>query len=364
MSASTYGDLTASTAGSSAGSPTDVDLRSDTVTRPCAAMRAAMADAVVGDDVYGEDPTVSALEAAVAERLGKEAALLFPTGTQSNLAGILAHCGRGDEALIGERYHTLCDEAGGVAVFGGVMPGVLRCRGDGSVAAEDVAAAVKPDDPHCPRTRLLCLENTVWGRAIPLDEIDRPSRAARAAGLRVHLDGARFFNAVTALGISPQALAETADTVSICLSKGLGAPVGSVLAGDAQTIRKAHRLRKALGGGMRQAGVFAAAGLVAVERNIERLTEDHARAATLRTALRAMGGYRAPEPEQDGGGIATNMAFVTPEDGDPDRLRAHMAEHGVRIGGQSPTIRLVLHRDVDDAGLERVIDAFRAYPGR
>lgn len=333
-----------------------VDLRSDTVTRPCAEMRAAMAEAAVGDDVYGEDPTVAALETALAARLGKAAAALFPTGTQSNLAALLAQCGRGAEFLVGDRYHTYVYEAGGAAVFGGVVPCALPCAEDGSVSAARVEAAVKPDDPHYPVTRLLALENTVWGRALPLSALEAPAEAARAHGLRVHLDGARFFNATTALGVAETALAGVADTVSVCLSKGLGAPIGSVLVGDAETIGAARRLRKALGGGMRQAGVAAAAGLFALERTVARLSEDHARAETLRAAIDGVDGLRAPAHPG-----MTNMAFVTPEDGDCDGLRAHMAERGVRLGGGGPTIRLVLHRDVDDAGLDRAIEAFRRY---
>ncbi len=327
------------------------DLRSDTVTQPDAAMRAAMAAAEVGDDVYGEDPTVNRLEAVLAERLGKEAGVLFPTGTQSNLAAVLAHCGRGDEILLGEHNHIRFYEAAGASVLGGVSLWPLPHGTDGCVTAASVMGAIKVDDPHFAVTRLLCLENTIGGRAITLDAMHAPANTAREAGLSVHLDGARFFNATTALGCAEEELAGIADTVSICLSKGLGTPIGSVLVGDAATLTRARRLRKMLGGGMRQAGIIAAAGLHALDHNVGRLVDDHARATHLADALLGMGVTAR---------AATSMVFMQAP-ADYDALNAHMTTQGIRIGGNSPEIRLVLHRDIDDAALDAAIDAFKQF---
>jgi threonine aldolase len=290
------------------------DLRSDTVTKPDAAMRAAMAAAEVGDDVYGEDPTVNRLESILAERLGKEAAVLFPTGTQSNLAAVLAHCGRGDEVLLGEHNHIRFYEAAGASVLGGVALWPLPHEADGCVSAASVTGAIKADDPHFAVTRLLCVENTIGGRAIALDSMRAPAKAAREAGLSVHLDGARFFNATTALGCGEAELAEVVDTVSICLSKGLGTPMGSALVGDTATITRARRLRKMLGGGMRQSGIIAAAAIHALDHNVGRLGDDHARASRLADALLGMG-HEAR--------AATNMVFLKPP-ADYDALNAHM----------------------------------------
>ena len=338
-----------------ARSNTICDLRSDTVTRPCDGMRRAMAEAEVGDDVYGDDPTVTRLEQEVAGRLGKEAGLLVPSGTQSNLAACMAHCGRGEEIILGGDYHVFLDEAKGASVLGSISLHPLLVSADGALEAGDVAAAVQPDDSHCAITRLLSLENTVSGRAVPLDRIAAPVAVARDHGLSVHLDGARFFNAVTALGCSPQDLSGYADTVSVCLSKGLGAPVGSVLVGPKNLIARAHRVRKMLGGGMRQAGVLAAAGLFALNEVLPRLADDHARAESLAAALKDM---QAGEVGQ-----ATNMVFLTPRDGDARSLHAHMASQGILIGGQSPCIRMVLHRDITDDDLGKVISGFRSYFG-
>ena len=327
------------------------DLRSDTVTRPDAAMRAAMAAAEVGDDVYGDDPTVNRLETALAERLGKEAGLFVASGTQSNFCAMLAHCGRGEEVIAGRPYHVYRYEAMGASVLGGIAFDALEVAEDGALEAEMVTATVKDDDPHHPITRLLSLENTHYGKAIPLTRIDDAVQAGRAAGLSLHLDGARYFNAVTALNCGEAELADMFDTVSICLSKGLGAPVGSVLLGPAEVIARARRWRKMLGGGMRQAGLLAAAGLHALEHGVARLSEDHARAAALADALRPFGAV-----EQ-----ATNMVFFTPEGGVDAALQRHMLDHGVRLSGATGTTRMVLHRDVNDDGLERVIAGMRAY---
>ena len=331
------------------------DLRSDTVTRPDAAMRRAMAAAEVGDDVYGEDPETNRLEQDLAEMLGKEAGLFVSSGTQGNLTAIMAHCRRGEEVMVGSGYHVFADEAAGASVLAGVALFPLPMAPSGGVTPDAVAAAVRPDDAHYPISRLLCLENTVGGRAVPLDETRAAARAARQAGLSVHLDGARFFNAVAALDCAPQDLAGIADTVSVCLSKGLGAPVGSVLVGPAELVARARRHRKILGGGMRQAGVLAAAGRHALAHNRAALAEDHRRAEALAEALTALG---AGEVQQ-----ATSMVFFTPGKDGTAPLRDALAARGILIGGQSPTVRIVLHRDVDDAGLAHAIAAFRAHYG-
>lgn len=329
------------------------DLRSDTVTRPCADMRKAMAEAPVGDDVYGEDPSVNQLESRVAEMLGKEAAMFVPTGTQSNLCAIMAHCGRGDEVIVGDQYHVFIDEAAGASVLAGVALFPLQLAVDHSVRPASVTLAIKDDDPHCPVSKLLSLENTVHGQAIPLDAIAETAKAGRDAGLSVHLDGARFFNAVTALGCGPEELAGIADTVSVCLSKGLGTPLGSVLVGPSDLIHRARRHRKILGGGMRQAGFAAAAGLYALENNITRLQEDHDRASHLAGVLQEL---ECGTVRHD-----TNMVFLTPDIDDHSKLHAHLAQSGVKIGGQNPTIRMVVHKDVSDAGLAACEAGFRSF---
>lgn len=332
------------------------DLRSDTVTRPDAGMRAAMAAAEVGDDVYGEDLTINRLEAVLAERAGKEAALFLPSGTQSNFVAVLAHCGRGEEVILGRGYHVYKYEAGGASALGGIVMDPLPVEADGGLSAADVAAAVKEDDVHHPISRLLSLENTHNGKAVPLARMDDCIAAARSAGLAVHLDGARVFNAVTALGCDLAEIAGRFDTVSICLSKGLGAPVGSVLVGPMELIGRARRWRKMVGGGMRQAGVLAAAGLYALEHNVTRLAEDHARAEELAAALRALG---AGKVEQN-----TNMVFFTPEDGDNAALGQALAKRGVVISaGGSGAIRMVLHKDVSEAGFAAVLSGIEAHYG-
>ncbi|MEP0155528.1 low-specificity L-threonine aldolase [Pseudophaeobacter sp.] len=332
------------------------DLRSDTVTRPDAGMMAAIAAADLGDDVYGEDPSVNRLEALLAERLGKEAGLLLPTGTQSNLVALLAHCGRGEEILVGVDYHVNKYEAAGASVLGGIALCPLPIQGDGSLHPDAIAAAVKPDDSHMAISRLLSLENTHNGQAVSLAKTQAAADAARRAGLAVHLDGARFFNAIAALGCAEQDLAQIPDTISICLSKGLGTPAGSVLVGPKDLISKARRWRKMLGGGMRQSGLLAAAGLYALDYNVARLSEDHARAAALAATL---GNLQSGAVTQ-----ASNMVFFTPGDGRNMDLQAHLAENGVVIGtGETGPIRLVLHRDVSDAGLELVTQAVQQFYG-
>jgi threonine aldolase len=332
-----------------------VDLRSDTVTQPTAAMRAAMLDAAVGDDVYGEDPTVNALQRRLADELGFEAGLFVPSGTQSNLLALLAHCERGDEYIVGMDAHTYKFEGGGAAVLGSIQPQPIVQAEDGSLPLERVAAAIKPVDPHFARTRLLALENTWHGRTLPLDYLRSASEFARAHGLGFHLDGARLFNAAVACGVPAREIARHFDTVSVCLSKGLGAPVGSVLVGPQALIDKARRWRKVCGGGWRQAGMLAAACLHALDHHVERLADDHARAARLAEGLAAIDGIALL-------GRHTNMVFI---DVPTERLRAldaHLREAGIRISiGYLPTLRLVTHLDVDDAGIDRTIAAFARF---
>ncbi|MCV6594742.1 MAG: low-specificity L-threonine aldolase [Silicimonas sp.] len=330
-----------------------IDLRSDTVTRPDAAMRRAMADAEVGDDVYGDDPNVNRLEAVLAERLGKEAALFVPSGTMSNLLALLSHCGRGEEVIVGRAYHIAADEAAGASVLGSMALTTLPVDDDGGLSPEAITAEVKPDDSHKPISRLVCLENTFQGRAVPLARMQAAAEAARAEGLATHLDGARFFNAITALGCTANDLAGITDSVSICLSKGLGTPVGSVLTGPRDLITRARRWRKMLGGGMRQAGVLAAAGLHALEHNVHRLAEDHANAVALAEALTGM----------EAGAVrqATNMVFFEPRGGVHDEMRNRLAASGILLGGGTQgAIRLVLHKDINGDDLDYLIEEFRS----
>ncbi len=328
-----------------------IDLRSDTVTKPSDAMRAAMARAEVGDDVYGEDPTVRALEDMLAERAGQEAGLFLPSGTQSNLVALLSHCGRGDEYLVGQTAHTYKYEGGGAAVLGGIQPQPIEFEPDGTLAIGRLDAAIKPHDAHFARTKLLCLENTVHGKVLPLHYLDAARTFASARRLGFHLDGARVFNAAVALGVSLVDITRRFDTVSICLSKGLGAPVGSVLVGSADLIREARRWRKVTGGGMRQAGLLAAAGIHALENNVERLAEDHANARRLADGLRDAGFALAEEPQ-------TNMVFVDMQDRDPQAFAARLRDRGVIIT-PAPVLRLVTHLDVSAKDVARVIEAFR-----
>lgn len=333
-----------------------IDLRSDTVTRPTAAMRAAMTAADVGDDVYREDPTVARLERRLAGDLGFEAGLFVPSGTQGNLCALLAHCQRGDEYLVGMEAHTYKFEGGGAAVLGSIQPQPIPHAADGTLPLDALAKAVKPDDPHFARTRLLALENTWHGRVLPQDYVIEAAAWARSRGLGVHLDGARLFNAAVAAGRPARELAAPFDSVSVCLSKGLGAPVGSVLVGSAGLVESARRWRKMLGGGMRQSGLLAAAGLYALDHHVERLADDHARAARLAEGLRGVAGIAVVAQY-------TNMVFI---DVDAGRLRAldeHLRAHGVRASiGYLPTVRLVTHLDVDDAAIERATEVFRAFP--
>jgi len=334
------------------------DFRSDTVTRPSPQMRVAMAQADVGDDVFGDDPTVNRLETRAAQMLGKEAALYVPSGTQSNLLALMAHCGRGDEYIAGQQAHCYRWEAGGAAVLGSIQPQPIANAPDGSLPLSEIEAAIKPNDSHYARTRLLALENTIGGKVLSLDYMAAATGLAHDRGLATHLDGARVFNAATALGVPVSEIAVLFDTVSVCLSKGLGAPVGSVLVGDAQTIAKARRLRKMVGGGMRQAGIIAAGGLYALEHNVGRLAQDHANAKALAAGLSQYKGLTLTEPQ-------TNIVFV---DLDPDMaepFNAYLAQNGVGLtsayGGTKQ--RWVTHLDVDAeavAGALAVVGAFFA----
>ena len=330
-----------------------VNLRSDTVTRPSDAMRAAMAAAEVGDDVSGEDPTVNALQVRTARLFGYEAALYFPSGTQSNLAAIMSHCQRGDEYLVGQEAHTYRNEGGGAAVLGSVQPQPLANRPDGTMDLAELEAAIKPDDPHYARTRLLALENTIGGKVLEPGWVAEALSMARRHGLATHLDGARIFNAAIRLGRPVKDLCRGFDSVSVCLSKGLGAPVGSVLVGTEDLISRAKRARKMLGGGMRQAGIVAAAGLYALEHNVERLAEDHANAARLGQLLSAIPRLEV-EPAQ------TNMVFVRIAPERCGALAAHLAAHGVDASVR-PRTRLCTHLDVDAAGMERAAAAFEGF---
>jgi threonine aldolase len=332
-----------------------VDLRSDTVTKPTAAMREAIARAEVGDDVFGDDPTVNALQERIAAMLGKEAALFVPTGTQSNLCALLGHCERGDEYIAGQMAHTYRWEAGGGAVFGSIQPQPLAHQADGTLALADIEAAIKPDDPHFARTRLLALENTLGGRVMPLAYLRDATALARRHGLATHLDGARLFNAAVAMGgdarAHARAMAELFDSVSVCFSKGLGAPAGSALVGSKALIARARRVRKMAGGTMRQAGVLAAAALHALDHHIERLADDHARARRLAEGLQGLAGVAVQMPQ-------TNMVFIDLPRERAAAVVATLRERGVLATGLYQ-LRLVTHLDIDDAGVDHAIAVLR-----
>ncbi|MCB1740295.1 MAG: low-specificity L-threonine aldolase [Gammaproteobacteria bacterium] len=333
-----------------------IDLRSDTVTRATAAMRRAMAEAEVGDDVYGEDPSVNRLEAMAAERLGKQAAMFAPSGTQSNLLALLAHCERGDEYIVGQMAHTYRWEGGGAAVLGSIQPQPIEMQSDGSLDLDRVQAAIKPaNDSHYARSRLLCLENTWQGRVLPLDYLQRARSLADEHGLGMHLDGARVFNAAVKLGVPVDRIAQPFDSVSVCLSKGLGAPVGSVLCGDTALIERARRWRKVTGGGMRQAGHLAAAAMVALEQHVERLADDHANARRLAEGLHGLPGI-----DIDLESVQTNMVFVDVAEPLRAPLRDHLKARDILISARNPA-RLVTHLDISAADIDIVIDSFRSF---
>ncbi len=324
-----------------------VDLRSDTVTQPTAAMREAIARAVVGDDVFGDDPTVNALQERVAALLGKEAALFMASGTQSNLCGLLAHCGRGDEYIVGQLAHTYRYEGGGAAVLGSIQPQPLPNQPDGTIKLDDIAGAIKPDDPHFARTRLLALENTWSGQVLPASYVAEACALAHSRGLATHLDGARLFNAAVASGRPAAELARDFDSVSICFSKGLGAPIGSMLVGSNELIQRALRVRKMVGGGLRQVGLLAAAADHALTHHVDRLADDHRLARRLAEGLAALPGVTVTPPQ-------TNIVFAQVSDGRTPALLAHLKAHGALATGLIG-LRFVTHLDVDAEGIEHAI---------
>jgi threonine aldolase len=369
-----------------------VDLRSDTVTQPTPAMRAAMQAAPLGDDVFGDDPSVNALQEKIAGMLGFEAALFVPTGTQSNLCAILSHCQRGDEYIVGQMAHCYRWEGGGAAVFGSVQPQPLNHQPDGTLALADIEAAIKPDDPHFARTRLLALENTLGGKLLPFSYVQQATQLAQAKGLSRHLDGARLFNAAVAQaaqtggnarpaagpsqggavpsgGSDPhevgkrggamfeaRRIAQCFDSVSVCFSKGLGAPVGSALCGSREFIARARRVRKMAGGAMRQAGMLAAAASYALDHHIERLAQDHALARQLADGLAGIEGLQVEAPE-------TNILFVDLSGAARDKSAAllqHLADQGIQATGLY-RLRFVTHLDVDAAGVDRAVAAIRQF---
>ena len=329
-----------------------IDLRSDTVTRPSRAMLEAMMAAPVGDDVYGDDPTVNELQRYAAELSGKEAALFLPTGTQANLVALLSHCERGEEYIVGQGAHNYLYEAGGAAVLGSIQPQPIDASPDGSLPLDKVAAKIKPDDIHFARTRLLSLENTHNGKVLPREYLKEAWHFTREKGLALHVDGARIFNAVVEYGCPLKEITQYCDTFTICLSKGLGTPVGSLLVGSHEYIRRANRWRKMTGGGMRQAGILAAAGLYALKNNVERLKEDHSNAAWLAAQLQEIG---ADVMRHD-----TNMLFVRVGEENAAALGEFMQARGVLLNA-SPITRIVTHLDVSRAQLEALVTHWQAF---
>lgn len=338
-----------------------IDLRSDTVTHPTEAMRQAMAAAEVGDDVYGDDPTVNRLEALAAEKLGKEASVFVPSGTMGNLAAVLAHCQRGDEVILGDRAHQHIYEAGGMSALGGIHPRTVANNEIGELPLDQIEASIRPDDVHQPPTRLICLENShnlCWGNVLSVEYMRSVHALAQDHGLPVHLDGARVFNAAAALGVPVTELTDQVDSVTFCLSKGLCAPVGSVLCGTEDFIHRARRMRKVLGGGMRQAGVLAAAGILAIERMADRVGEDHRRARDLASGLSAIEGIEVLNRKP-----ATNMVYLQfdPEEWPADlQVEERAKDDRIRLKWRGDgQMRLVTHYWIDDNAVESVIDFFR-----
>jgi threonine aldolase len=341
-----------------------VDLRSDTVTRPTAGMREAMAAAALGDDVFGDDPSVNALQEKIAALLGFEAALFVPTGTQSNLCGVLSHCQRGDEYIVGQMAHCYRWEGGGAAVFGSVQPQPIAHQPDGSLALADIEDAIKPDDPHFARTRLLALENTLGGKLLPMAYVEQATALAKAKGLARHLDGARLFNAAVAQAAQhgtdtrteARRIAACFDSVSVCFSKGLGAPVGSALCGSREYIGRARRIRKMAGGAMRQSGMLAAAASYALDHHVDRLAQDHGLATRLAAGLDGIDGLQVEPPH-------TNIVFV--DIAGPARARSQGLIEGLAAQGVLATglyrLRFATHLDVDEAGIDRAIAAVRRH---
>ena len=335
-----------------------VDLRSDTVTKPTPEMREAMAEAEVGDDVYGDDPTVNRLQVKAAEMLGKEAALFVPSGTMGNLLALLVHCSRGEEVICGDKSHIYVNEAGGMAALGGIYPHPVPNQKDGTLRLEDIRASIQPDDSHRTITRLVCIENTqnmCGGVVLSVEYTKQVGQLAKEYGLKFHIDGARIFNAAAALNVDIKELVAPADSVMFCLSKGLVAPIGSMLVGSKEFIAKAHRLRKMLGGGMRQVGVMAAAGLVSLDKMTGRLKQDHARAKNLYEGLKQVKGLRLEaEP-------VSNMVYFSLADHitlTENQICAEMKKYGVMVDWSAPRqFRLVTHYWVDDAGVEKTVKA-------
>jgi threonine aldolase len=335
-----------------------IDLRSDTVTKPTPEMREAMAEAEVGDDVYGDDPTVNRLQEKAAEMLGKEAALFVPSGTMGNLLALLVHCSRGEEVICGDKSHIYVNEAGGMAALGGIYPHPIPNQKDGTLRLDDILASIQPEDQHRTITRLICLENTqnvCDGVPLTVEYTNEVAKLAQAHDLKLHIDGARLFNAAAALGVDAKELVASADSVMFCLSKGLVAPIGSMLAGTKEFIARAFRLRKMLGGGMRQAGVVAAAGLISLEKMTGRLGQDHARAKSLFEGLKQVSGLRlAAEP-------SSNMVYFDLEDSvalTESQIIEEMKQRGVLVDYSAPRqFRLVTHYWVDDAGVARTVQA-------
>ena len=335
-----------------------IDLRSDTVTKPTPEMRQAMYEAEVGDDVYGDDPTVNELERKAAEQLGKEAALLVVSGTMGNLVALLTHCGRGDEVILGDKSHTFLYEQGGMAALGGISPHTVANQADGTLHLDDIRAAIRADNPHFPRTRLLCLENThnvCNGAALPVPYMTRVAELAHDRGLSVHLDGARVLNAAVALGVDVKEIVRDVDSIQFCLSKGLSAPVGSMLCGDVDFIAQARRARKVVGGGMRQAGVIAAAGIVALDKMTDRLADDHARAKRLAEALGEMPGVEVAP-------VTTNIVYFTVTEEapkSPDQVDLELRERGVLVNSRGGgCFRAVTHVGIGDEDLKSAAEAF------
>jgi threonine aldolase len=338
-----------------------IDLRSDTVTKPSKEMLQCMTQAEVGDDVYGEDPTVIQLEQLIAEKSAMEAAVFCPSGTQSNLIALMSHCQRGDEYIVGQSAHTYMWEGGGAAVLGSIQPQPLDFEADGTLDLNKINMAIKPIDVHHARTKLVCLENTTSGKVLPLDYLKQFSEVCQTKNLKRHLDGARVFNAAVKLKVDVREISQYFDSVSICLSKGLGTPVGSVLCGSRELIREARHWRKMLGGGMRQAGYLAAAGIYALQHNIERLAEDHDNAAYLATEL-----DKIEEINVDFSSLQTNIFFITikSRDCDYNSFRDYLFNQGIifpKSPNKSNKIRLVIHLDVSRSDLTRVIHEIKRY---
>jgi len=342
-----------------------IDLRSDTVTKPTPEMREAMAEAEVGDDVYGDDPTLNRLEELAASRLGKEAAVFVPSGTMGNLTALMVHCQRGDEAIVGNKSHIYLNEAGGISALGGIIPNPIPNQSDGTLAFDAILAAIRTDDIHHPITRLVCIENTqnvCGGVPLTLEYTQQVGELVRQHNLFLHIDGARIFNAAAALNVDVKDLVAPADSVMFCLSKGLSAPIGSMLVGTKKFIARARHIRKMLGGGMRQVGIIAAAGIISLEKMTLRLGQDHQRAKKLADGLKNISGIILDEKPP-----ATNMVYFNLAEDvalDEKAICDQMLKHGVLVDWASPRrFRLVTHYWVDDDGVEKTVGAFRKVLG-